>query len=104
MVNKHRNECSITLAGKPYTLRASLELLEEYESRFSELKLQTSSFYRIAGFLVSKAESGLSEDEASKAYFNAGLQSAQDTIDQFLKVAYKTGDEEKPGKQEKVEV
>ena len=99
MANAHRNECAIKIGKKTFTVRATLELLEEYEDRFAEAKLRPSTYYRIIGFLLSKSDKEITEEEAADLAFNEGLIPCQEAFQSFLTIAYNTGgDEEEGGK------
>lgn len=100
MVNAHRNEFVIEVGGVKKTVRATLSVLEEYEERFMDEKPRPSLYYRIVGWLLSRSENPVTEDEGSEIAFGAGLEKSQEIFTRFLEVAYKTG-EEAPGKPKK---
>ena len=101
MANAFRNECKLVFGGETYTVKATLALLEEYESRFLNVENKGSSlFYRVAGFLLSKSDKPMTEDEGGEIAFGNGLEQTSAAVSEFFRVAYKTG-EEGPGKPEK---
>lgn len=94
MANQFRNECSLVFGGETYTVKATLSLLEEYETRFLNANNKGQSlFFRVAGFLLSHSDKPMTEDEGGELAFNSGLGQTSAAVSEFFRVAYKTGEE-----------
>lgn len=97
-MNQHRNECEFVIGDVKYKVRATLNLLEDYENRFlNQDKKGTSFVFRVAGFLMANSDKALPEDEAAEAAFsNGSLEECTNALTAFFATAYKTGEVEKP--------
>lgn len=112
--NTYRSEVTITVAGKDYIVRPTLDLMARFEDKFGNLLTCTMGkkiheIYNMIGFLLENANDPCPEGQGASLAFEQGLKDMDQVVGKFISSALRVpeveekkdkGTEKKAGKKQ----